>query len=346
MVIFESYRLLDISTLKKYDSQQMYKVYDNWPDIARKAYEINLQPVDYSKVNNIIFSGMGGSGAIGDIFASILSKTNIHVSVVKGYVLPKTIDQNSLVVITSVSGNTVETLSILEKAKEINCKIIAFSSGGKIEKYCIKNNIEFRKIQKIHSPRAAFTNYLYSILKILEPIIPISKEMILQSIIELENTKKKISSNNLNSENISLKLAKWIKGIPIIYYPFGLQSVAIRFKNSLQENAKKHVMCEDILEACHNGIVAWENLSSVQPILLKGDDDYIKTKERWEIINEYFTLNQIEFMEIFSVKGDILTKIINMIYVLDYASIYLAILSKTDPSPVRSISYIKSKVDN
>jgi len=345
MVIFQFYRLLNLSELEKYDSQQMYKVYDNWPEIAKNAYDLNLKSIEYTNVNNIIFCGMGGSGAIGDIFASILSKTSIHVSVVKGYVLPKTIDQNSLVVVTSVSGNTVETLTVLKQAKDLNCKIIAFSSGGEIEKYCIKNEIEYRKIQKIHSPRAAFTNYLYSILKILEPIIPINEEMVLQSIIELEKTKKIISSDNLNSENISLKLAEWIKGIPIIYYPFGLQSVAIRFKNSLQENSKKHVMCEDILEACHNGIVAWENLSSVQPILLKGEDDYIKTKERWKIINEYFSFNQIEFKEVFSIKGDILTKIINMIYVLDYASIYLAILSKTDPSPVQSISYIKSKIE-
>lgn len=322
----------------------MYKVYDRWPEISKNAYESNLQPVDYTGVNHIIFSGMGGSGAIGDIFASILSKTNIHVSVVKGYILPKTVGDNTLVVVTSVSGNTTETLSILEKAKNLNCKIIAFSSGGKIENFCLKNKIEYRKIQKIHSPRASFTKYLYSILKILGPIIPITEKVILESIDELNNTKRKISSNNLNAENISLNLAKWIKGIPIIYYPFGLQSVAIRFKNSLQENAKKHAMCEDVLEACHNGIIAWEKPSSVQPILLKGVDDYVKTKERWNIINEFFNLNHIECTEIYSVKGDILSKIINMIYVLDYASIYLAVLSDIDPSPVKSISYIKSKL--
>ena len=69
-------------------------------------------------VDNIVFAGMGGSGTIGDTIESILSKQNIHVNVVKGYVLPKTVDSNTLVIATSVSGNTDETLEILKKAKK------------------------------------------------------------------------------------------------------------------------------------------------------------------------------------------------------------------------------------
>jgi glucose/mannose-6-phosphate isomerase len=80
-----------------------------------------------------------------------------------------------------------------------------------------------------------------------------------------------------------------------MYYPHGLQSTAIRFKASLQENSKIHVICEDVIEACHNGIVAWETSSSVQPILLRGTENYIKTKERFEIIKEFFVENNIDF---------------------------------------------------
>ena len=77
-------------------------------------------------------------------FSSILSKTNIHTTVVKGYELPNTIDKNTLVVATSVSGDTVETTTTLESATKQNCSVIAFSSGGKMESFCAKNNIEFR----------------------------------------------------------------------------------------------------------------------------------------------------------------------------------------------------------
>jgi len=86
--------LLDISNLNKYDSQRLYKIYDIWPQIARESYENNYDVVDFKDINHLVFAGMSGSGAIGDIFSSILSQTKVHVNVVKGYLLPKTVDSN------------------------------------------------------------------------------------------------------------------------------------------------------------------------------------------------------------------------------------------------------------
>ena len=106
MIFLQLSRLLDLSVLEKYDSQKMYKIYDRWPQIAQESFESDQDSVNFDNVDHIIFSGMGGSGALGDIFASILSKTKIHVNVVKGYLLPKTVDSDSLVVVVSVSGNT------------------------------------------------------------------------------------------------------------------------------------------------------------------------------------------------------------------------------------------------
>ena len=322
----------------------MHKIYDEWPEIAEKSFQLDLQPVDFSNVNHIVLAGMGGSGAIGDIFSSILSKSKVHVCVVKGYLLPKTVDSDTLVITTSISGNTEETLTVLGSAKKITSKIIAFSNGGKMEKYCKENSLEYRHIPMLHSPRASFTSFLYSMLKVLAPVLPIRKEDVVESIVHLKDVRKEISSANLTEDNTSLNLAEWISSIPLIYYPWGLQAAATRFKNSLQENAKSHAMAEDVIEACHNGIVSWEKLSNVQPILLRGHDDYIKTKERWNILQEYFKENNIDYREVFSVKGSILSKLIHLIYLLDYSTIYLAVLSGIDPSPIRSIDFVKNKI--
>ncbi len=338
------FSILDLSTLKKYDLQKMYKIYDNWPEIAQESFKSNQELVDFENVNHIVFAGMGGSGAIGDIFSSILSKSKIHVNVVKGYVLPETVDSDTLIVITSVSGNTAEALSVLESAHKLESNIITFSSGGKIQQYCMKNNLQNIIIPKIHSPRASFTSYLYTMLKVLHTTLRINQEDILESILGLEKISKEINSQNLTDSNPSLNLAKWIIGIPMIYYPFGLQSDANRFKNSLQENAKMHVFAEDVIEACHNGVVAWEKRSDIQPILIMGQDDHIKTKERWQILKEFFQQNNIEYREVISIKGSILTKIINLIYLLDYSTIYKAVLDETDPSPVKAIDFIKNKI--
>ena len=337
-------RTLDLSIIEKYDSQKMYKVYDKWPEIAQESFESNQEPVDFDDIDHIVFAGMGGSGTIGDLFSSILSKSNIHVSLVKGYLLPKTVDKNTLVVVTSVSGDTSETLTVLDSAKKLDCSLIAFSSGGKMEQLCEHNQIKFRKIPFYHSPRTSLINFTYSILKTLNSILPIEKSGIMESLNELDIMKKQIASHNLSDSNPAINLASWISGIPIIYYPHGLQSVATRFKSSLQENTKTHAITEDVIEACHNGIVSWERPSVVQPILLQGQDDYIKTKERFDIIKEFFMENNIDFKEIHSVSGNILTKTISLMYMLDYTSIYRAILSKIDPSPVSSIDYIKSKL--
>jgi len=335
---------LDIATLEKYDSQKMYKIYDKWPEIARQSFESEQKIVDFKNIDHIVFVGMGGSGTIGDLFSSILSKTNIHISLVKGYLLPNTVDKNTLVVVTSVSGNTDEVLTVLNSTKKIDCNVIAFSSGGKMEQFCKENQIIFRRIPRFHSPRGSLINFTYTILKILNPILPIEKKDIMESLDKLEIIKKKIDSHNLSDSNPAINLAQWISGIPTIYYPHGLQSAATRFKSSLQENAKTHVIIEDIIETCHNGIVSWERSSIVQPILLQGHDDYVKTKERFNIIKEFFSENNIEYKEINSVSGNILTKTICLMYILDYTSIYKAVLLKIDPTPVKSIDYIKKKL--
>ena len=127
----------------------------------------------------------------------------------------------------------------------------------------------------------------------------------------MEETKRLISSQNLTSENKALELAEFTRDITAIYYPAGLGSVAIRYKNCLQENTKIHAMTENVIETCHNGIVSWEKQSIVRPVLIQGKDDHFKTKERWKILEEYFNVKKINYKKINSIEGNILSKIVN-----------------------------------
>ena len=196
----------------------------------------------------------------------------------------------------------------------------------------------------IHSPRASFTAFLYAMLHALESILPLTKSEIIDSIEEVKKIQKQINSNNLNELNPALNIENKITGIPVILYPDGFKAVAIRFKNSLQENAKSHAMVEDIIETCHNGIVSWERKSNVFPILIQGENDHSKTKERWLILKEFFQHNNIEYKEIHSIKGNILSKLVTLVYLLDYSTIYKAVLDKIDPTPIKSIDFIKQKL--
>jgi glucose/mannose-6-phosphate isomerase len=335
---------LEYSSLEHYDSGGMHKIYDKWPTLARTAFESSLEHFDIGKVDHIVFAGMGGSGLLGNFFQSALSKTGKHIDVIKGYVLPPGTTKNSLIIPISVSGNSQETLSILKQANQMDANIISFSSGGKIEQYCNLNNLNHVKILFEHSPRATFPILLYTMLNVLEPIFSFDKKDIYNSLNELNLLSEKISSNNLTNSNPSLNLAKWLTFNPIIYYPEGLHAAAIRFKASLQENAKTHVFLEEILETCHNGIVAWESTSNIQPVLIRGPDDHPKTNQRWEILKEFLNSKKISYWEVESISGGIISKLIYLIYMLDYTSIYRAIMTKVDPSPILPIDFIKNKL--
>jgi len=160
----------------------------------------------------------------------------------------------------------------------------------------------------------------------------------------MEIISKKINSRNISMNNPAIEMSEWIINSPIIYYPWGLQSVAIRYKNSLQENAKMHTMIENIIESSHNGVVGWDRKNNFQPILIRGQDDHPTTLERGNILKEFFKSKNIEYKEIMSERGNILTKIICMIYLLDYSTIFLAIKLKIDPSPVEAIDFIKKRL--
>ena len=332
--------------LSKYDTQHMCEVYDKWPKIARDAYEKKIKPLSLDGINHVIFVGMGGSGTVSDIFYSILSQRSIHVTVIKGYVLPKNIDQNTLVIIISVSGNTEEALIALKSSMQYDCMKIAFSAGGLIEKFSNDNGIEHRSVTMHLSPRSSLPSVVYTLLNVLENTLSIDQNIILDSINALENCREKINSHNLTDENPSLKLATRLSKICLIYYPHGLQTVATRFKNSIHENMKKHASIENIIESCHNEIMAWEDNADVLPILIHGSDDHIKTIERWDVIKKFFKTYQIDYEEFIVSGHNILTKNMSSIYELDYATLYNAVMTKTNPYTIKSIDYIKKLMND
>lgn len=336
--------MIDDVAIKKIDTQDMAGAYSHWPKMAKDAYGSANTSIRDMKMDHIVFAGMGGSGTMGDIFESILSNTNVHVDVVKGYRLPKTAGPETLVVTTSISGNTTETLHVLDAAVNAKCQTISFSAGGLIKDYCTSKNLDYRLVPMQHSPRASLPIFLYSMLSVLQNNIPVPESDIVESISLLAEIAPSITDPARGSENPSLALAEWIPDVPIIYYPWGLHAAAIRFKNSLQENAKTHAMAEDVMEACHNGMVSWIRDSIVRPILVYGTGDYIKTKERWTILEDFFRHNGISYRVVKSPGSSILERLMSLIYILDYASIYRSVILGVDPTPVAPIDYIKSKL--
>ena len=322
------------------DPGGMRRTYDAWPEMAAGAYRDGPDALDMDGINHVVFAGMGGSGALGDLAAALMSGLDMHVSIVKGYNLPRTADADTLVVCSSVSGNTAETLTVLAKAAAASCRTVSFSSGGQMEAYCRRNSLPHHTVETRHSPRASFVSFLYTMISALDRVTKVPRTDVSESIRAMERTRDAVTAEGPNPAR---DLAGWLSGMPVVYYPWGFKAAATRFKNSLQENAKTHAMTEDVLEASHNGIVAWESASPARPVLIQGPDDDPKTKERWRVFEEYFEARAIPYRTVRAVDGHILTKLVNLIYLLDYTTIYLAGMRGVDPTPVDSIGFVRER---
>ena len=336
---------MDTNTLKRFDRQNMHKVYDAWPETASGFYGTDLPAIDLDEISHVVFAGMGGSGTIGDVFSAILSKTAIHVDVVKGYQLPRTVSSKSLVVTTSISGNTEETLNVLARAASLGCQVAAFSSGGRMEEFCAKKGINYRKIPMVHSSRASFPAYMFSILRVLESFLPVMRRDITDSLKKVQETGERISSSNLCGEKPG-----HIPG-PVAYrHSHGILPLGTAgSRNKIQELAAGERKDARHHRGRHRGMpqrncVLVRAPSGIRPILIHGADDHQKTKERWAVLKEFFAERGIEHNDIHSVDGNILGKMINLIYLLDYSTIYRAVMSGTDPTPVEPIEFIKRRL--
>ena len=134
---------MELKDLQEFDVKKMYETYDKWPEIARESYKKTQVNSSYNEVNRIAVCGMGGSGALGDFIASILSKEKIHVSVIKGYTLPANVDKDTLLIAISISGDTEETLSALKQGYETGQ--LLGNKLKKLEQKWIENNFIIEK---------------------------------------------------------------------------------------------------------------------------------------------------------------------------------------------------------
>ncbi|MEM3437812.1 MAG: bifunctional phosphoglucose/phosphomannose isomerase [Nitrososphaerales archaeon] len=336
--------------IKKVDKSGLYKIYEDWPDLCKKAYETEVNIPDTSNVEKIIYAGMGGSATPGDILQDWLKdKIKIPFYVVKDYHLPKFAGKDTLVIAVSCSGNTEEILSIVHESLKFDCKITAISSGGLLEKISLKNNIPYNKIPFTLLSRASFPQIFYVSTKIIASFgfIKGFEDQILKSIITVNDLSKRISIESPIEKNLSKKIAiQLYDSLPLIYGSNLNRAVAIRFKNVLNENAKMHAIVDVIPELCHNEIVAWEGIKNkpLKPVLLRYKGEPPEVKVRFEILKELIKDAGFNVFEVWSRGNDCLSKIISLLYMLDFSSLYMAVLRGFDPSPTVNIEKMKNEL--
>ena len=341
--------------MEKIDKDNMYGSIWDFPENIFEAIgigeSINLKN-KYSDINKIIVAGMGGSAIGGDVVYSLVgNEIKIPYFVIRGYNLPAWVDSKTLVICSSYSGNTEETIEILEKAKFVQAKICAITTGGRLEQLCEKDNFDRVIIPSGLQPRAALAFSFIPILFVLLKLNIISNNFLewLMSSTNLIKQNREIYSKK-NGDNPIWALAKKIYDkIPIIYADSDrLNTVAVRLKGQICENSKILAYHNTFPEMNHNEIVGWEKNSELFKtyFIIWLFDEKINDRNK---VRQQIVINMLDRLGLDQFKLEVTgnnfeERFLLLIHYGDWLSYWCAILHKTDPTPVKNINILKNKL--
>jgi len=317
-----------------------------FPAQLKRAIEIGQNAkIGKSKfpIRNILISGLGGSGIGGTILSNVL-RDDIAVPIIvnKEYQIPAFVNENSLVIISSYSGNTEETLSALMQAFKKNAQIICITSGGLIKEYAETNDIDYVLIDGGAPPRSAFGQSFVQLLYILHQLCILEdgfKQFLKDAIAILEAEENEIK------EQAKAIAAKLNGKIPVIYSDAKFEGVSIRFRQQINENSKMLCWHHVVPEMNHNELVGWrEKNENIAVIFLRNNNDFERNQERMEFTKEVVSQYAGDVIEIYS-KGDHdIIRSIYLIHLTDWVSYYLAVLKGVDAVEINVINKLKNKL--
>ena len=321
-------------------------------EIAKKA---DLSAIKTKRVKNIVICGMGGSAIGGDLVRSYaIDLLKVPIIIVRDYLLPAFVGEDSLVVASSYSGNTEETLDSFAEAKNRGCQRIAICTGGKLAAIAKEENIPLIIIPGGLPPRAALGYGFSPLLTILEKMgfLPDRTDEIGETIKILEEGVKLFGIEHAWETNPAKILAtQMFEKLPLIYSDdWHFNSVAVRFRGQINENSKQLAYSAVLPENNHNELVGWKILGSLSTelvaILLTDSKIHKRVKFRMDFLEKVQKNLGADVVHAQSRGDGILARMFSLIQLGDWASYYLAILNKEDPKPVRIIDDLKSSLAN
>ncbi len=340
--------MLSPERIQRYDSDGMLEELDIYPDMCLQAYKEPEIDLEITGIENIVVAGMGGSAIGGYMLKQLLrEKSRLPIQINRDYNLPEFVDEKTLLLTVSYSGNTQETLSALKDGLNKNCRAICFTSNGELEKIALQKDLEVVKAPEGLQPRAAFPYLFLPLIKVLEKTGLIKNNDIQETHRELLEIKKRYGPETPFKENKAKKTAKKLdKTIPVIYGYRDMEPVAYRWKCQINENAKKFSIFNKLPELNHNEVVGWQDplTKNMSVCILKEK----KASERAEKLIKATenTFNNAKHNIQIEIPGNTpLTRMLSGVYIGDYISVYLAALNKVNPTPVKPIEKIKQKLE-
>jgi glucose/mannose-6-phosphate isomerase len=323
----------------------MKALVQNFTNQLREAKSIAEKAVlaPSSNIENIIITGLGGSGIGGTIISELISDScKVPIIVNKDYFIPAFVNSKTLLIISSYYGNTEETLSAFNQAISKNAQIICITSGGKILELAKQHQLEFIEIPGGYPPRSCIGYSLVQLIKVLVNKGFADKKLfddLEKSIVLLEKENEAIKTE---SQQIAKKLTN---KIAVIYSLGSTEGVAVRFRQQINENSKMLCWHHVFPEMNHNELVGWTTKNEdLVVVTFHTSYDYERTKKRYDICKPIFAKYSNEVIDIIA-KGE--TKLEQFLYLInigDWITCYIADLRQIDPVEVNVIDYLKKEL--
>lgn len=347
--------MLTPESVKRFDPTGMLSLIETFPVQVQEAVEIGKKAdlgdlkKEAQNFNSLIFLGMGGSAIGGDLARAVFAnELKIPMLVNREYHLPAFVNEKTLVIASSYSGNTEETIAALNEAKEKKAKILCITTGGKLAEIARANNYPLIAIPGGISPRAALGYSFFPVLVVFYRLgfIGDKSEAVEETIKLLKEMKTELSlaTPGNPAETLARKL---YDRIPLIYGSEGFRGVvASRWKGQINENSKHLAFWNAFSELNHNETVGWENPNLTREIhlVILRDNEDVRMKKRIEVTSEIIRPHVHGITEVSSRGVSDIARMFSLIYFGDFVSWYLAMLNRADPTPVKVIDHLKKEL--
>jgi glucose/mannose-6-phosphate isomerase len=321
---------------------------------CRRALEIadaSPLPADGSSIRNVVLTGLGGSAAGGDFVRALFDVEGlVPFTVNREYALPAWVGSETLVVATSYSGDTEETLSAYDDARRRGARLIAVSSGGELSRQARSDGVPLVTIPGGQPPRTAMGFMLVPVLVATSRLGLLPAQDIAAASRHVESAMASWVNEVPSTGNRAKQLAARLHGALGVLYGLGAWQgvVAQRWKGQLNENAKQHVFAHALPEMNHNEILGWEGAGRVGVdrwlvILLEdgteGSRMSLRAEATLDVVRRAAGVERVQ-----ATGPTLLAKMLSLALLGDFVSLYLAALNGVDPYSIDSIEAIKQRL--
>ena len=296
-----------------------------------------------NEINSIVICGMGGSGIGGKLVSQWLEKElSVPVYLAQDYELPSFVDKHSLVIASSYSGNTEETLYSVQEAKTRGAHIIGITTGGKLAEFCASSGYDCMLVPGGNPPRTALAFSLGQLLSILTSLGFCSNDRLL----EFEKSALLLNESISEIKTRASELALFLKDkFILIYAASNYEAVAIRARQQINENGKMLCAHHLIPEMNHNELVGWGGGDDrFAAVFIDSLDLNERNLKRFIFSKEYISTKTAHIFTIKAKGNSMIERSIYLIHLVDWASLYLAELNKVDAMEINVINDLKNQL--